>query len=206
MVRTHDFIASARMQLFTGAVLSALWIFFAIAHISTFRTTGKASLLVFGVAETLVAVFFLLRTQPKSFTTRPHEWAIAVGGTFIPLLVRPTVDTPVPAVEWGLVLGATMQAAGMLSLNRSFALVPALRELKTEGMYRFVRHPIYFSYLITHTCYLAANFSIHNLLIISASVGLMVTRIHFEERHLSLAPEYRAYQDRVRWRLIPFVF
>ena len=206
MTRTHEIIASARMQLCTGAVLSALWILFAIAHIVAFRATGKASLLVFGVAETLVAVFFLLRTQPKSFTTRPHEWVIAVAGTFLPLLVRPTADTPVPAVEWGLVLGAAMQTAGMLSLNRSFALVPALRELKTEGMYRLVRHPIYFSYVITHACYLTANFSLWNLLIISASIGLMMTRIHFEERHLSLAPEYRAYRNRVRWRLIPFIF
>lgn len=206
MTRTHEYIASAPMQLFTGAALSALWILFAIAHIVTFRATGKVSLLVFGVAETLVAIFFLLRTQPKSFTTRPHEWLIAVTGTFLPLLVRPTTDTPLPAVEWGLVLGAAMQTAGMLSLNRSFALVPALRELKTEGMYRLVRHPIYLSYLITHACYLAANFSIHNLLIISGSISLMLTRIHFEERHLSLASDYRAYQNRVPWRLIPFVF
>lgn len=202
----HQIIASARMQLLTGAILSTLWVFFAIAHLVTFRLTGKTSLLVFGVAETLVAIFFLLRTQPRTFTKNPHEWVIAVAGTFLPLLVRPTTDAPVPAVEWGLVFGAAMQIAGMLSLNRSFALVPALRQLKTEGMYRFVRHPIYFSYLITHSCYLAANFSIWNLLIILGSVSLLVARVHFEERHLSLTPEYRAYQTRVRWRLIPFLF
>lgn len=202
----HQIIASARMQLFTGAVLSALWVFFAIAHLYTFRHTGKTSLLVFGVAETLIAVLFLLRTQPKTFTTSPLEWVIAVLGTFLPLLLRPTADTPVPVAEWGLMLGSVMQIAGVLSLNRSLALVPALRELKTAGMYRIVRHPIYFSYLINFLFYVTANFSPRNLLIAIAGLGLLLARVYFEERHLAQTPEYRAYQSRVKWRLIPFVF
>lgn len=206
MTRFQELISSKRIQILTGASLSALWVIFAIAHIVAFRNTGKMSLLAFGAAETLVAVFFLLRTQPRTFASNPVEWVIAVVGTFLPLLVRPTDSVAPPIVEWGLVVGATMQAAGMMSLNRSFALVPALRQLKTEGMYRFVRHPIYFSYLITHSCYLAANFSHQNLLIILGCIGLLLARVHLEERHLGLEPEYRAYQARVRWRLIPFVF
>lgn len=206
MTGTQQIIASSRMQIVTGLVLSAVWIFFAIAHFVTFKLTGKVSLLVFGVAETFIAMFFLLRTQPKTFTHNTHEWVIAVLGTFFPLLLRPTADVPLTFAEWGLMLGSATQIAGVLSLNRSFALVPALRELKTDGMYRFVRHPIYFSYLITFSCYLTANFSLENLVIILGSVSLLIARVHFEERHLSLTPEYRAYQTRVRWRLIPFVF
>ncbi|NMG74362.1 methyltransferase family protein [Aromatoleum diolicum] len=206
MTRIPQIIASARMQILTGAILSALWVFFAIAHLVTFKLTGKASLLVFGVAETLIAVFFLLRTQPKTFTSSPREWVIAVLGTFLPLLLRPTPDTPVTVAEWGLMLGSAMQIAGVLSLNRSLALVPALRELKTAGMYRLVRHPIYFSYLISFSFYLAANVSIQNLLIVIASLGLLLARVYFEERLLGQTAEYRAYQSRVRWRLIPFVF
>lgn len=202
----HQLIASARMQLFTGAALSALWVFFAIAHLYTFRITGKASLLVFCVAETLIAVFFLLRTRPKTFTMNPHEWVIAALGTFLPLLLRPTSDTQVPFAEWGLMLGSTMQIAGVLSLNRSFAIVPALRQLKTTGMYRVVRHPIYFSYLITFSFYLAANLSTRNLLILLISLSLLVARVYFEERHLGQTAEYQAYRSRVKWRLIPFVF
>lgn len=206
MPRIPEIIASARMQLFTGAVLSALWTFFTVAHLVTFNLTGKISLLVFAVAETLIAVFFLLRTQPKTFTMNPHEWIIAVLGTFLPLLLRPTAENQVPFAEWGLILGSAMQIAGVLSLNRSFAIVPALRQLKTTGMYRVVRHPIYFSYLITFSFYLAANFSIRNLLILLVSLSLLVARVYLEERHLGQAAEYRAYRSRVKWRLIPFVF
>ncbi|BAL26407.1 isoprenylcysteine carboxylmethyltransferase family protein [Azoarcus sp. KH32C] len=206
MSRIHEIIASARTQIFTGTFLAALWVFFAIAHLVTFNLTGKASLLVFSTAETLIAVFFLLRTPPRTFTSSPHEWVVAVLGTFLPLLLRPTADSPVPAAEWGLVVGSAMQIAGVLSLNRSLALVPALRELKTAGMYRLVRHPIYFSYLISFSFYLAANYSPRNLLIVTASLCLLLARVYFEERLLGQTAEYRAYQSRVRWRLIPFVF
>lgn len=206
MVRNAHILTPLQTQVITGATLSALWLLFAIAHIANFGGTGKTSLLVFAIAETLIAVFFLLRTPPKTLTTRPSEWAAAIAGTFLPLLLRPTTDTQVPFAEWGLMLGSAMQIAGVLSLNRSFAIVPALRTLKTTGMYRFVRHPIYFSYLITFSFYLAANYSPQNLLILLASLSLMVARIHFEERHLAQTPEYCAYRSRVKWRLIPFVF
>ncbi|MCK0506468.1 methyltransferase family protein [Aromatoleum anaerobium] len=206
MARTAHILGSAQTQSLTGAALSVLWLLFAVAHLFGFAQTGKTSLLVFAIAETLVAVFFLLRTPPKTLTTKPSEWVVAVAGTFLPLLLRPTADSPVPIAEWGLMLGSALQIAGVLSLNRSLAIVPALRELKTRGMYSLVRHPIYTSYLVTFSFYLAANFSTRNLLIVTASLSLLLARVHFEERHLGQTPEYQAYRSRVRWRLIPFVF
>jgi protein-S-isoprenylcysteine O-methyltransferase Ste14 len=197
---------AAPTQIVAGAAMAALWASFASEHIAGFWLSGKTSLLAFGLAETLTAIFFLLRTRPRTFTMNPFEWVIALSGTFLPLLLRPTTAEPVAAAEIGLILGSAFQIAGTLSLNRSFALVPALRDLKTGGAYRFVRHPLYLSYVISASSYLAVNFSVRNLLLILASFGLTLARIHFEERHLSLTPEYRAYRDRVAWRLIPFVF
>lgn len=206
MTYIHQIIASRRAQIFSGIALGALWGLFAIAHVVAFRVTGKISLLSFAIAETLIAAFFMLRAQPKTVTMSPYEWVVAVFGTFLPLLLRPTTDNLAPVAEWGLMLGSLLQIGGVLSLNRSFALVPALRELKTHGMYRLVRHPIYFSYLISFSCYLITNYSAANLLLLFGTFGLLMSRIHFEERHLSLTPEYRAYQTRVRWRVIPFVY
>ncbi|AYH45627.1 methyltransferase [Azoarcus sp. DN11] len=206
MTRISQIIASPRMQLVSGISLAALWLVFAVAHLTTFKLTGKVSLLTFALAETLIAGFFLLRPPPRTVTTNPPELAAAALGTFLPLLLRPTTDTPLPFSELGLMAGSGFLIAGVLSLNRSFALIPALRELKTEGMYRLVRHPIYLSYLITYSCYLTANFSVENLAIVCGSALLLLTRVHFEERHLAKTPEYRAYQARVRWRLIPLVF
>lgn len=206
MSTTHGFAGRVPMQCLTGIPLAALWLLFALAHVSTFQVTGRPSLLVFAVAETIIAAMFALRTPPRSFTTKPGEWAVALAGTFLPLLFRPTADTPVALAEWGLMLGSTLQIAGVLSLNRSFGIVPALRELKTAGLYRIVRHPIYASYLVVFAFYVGANYSLRNLVLGSVWAGLLIARIHFEERHLAQSDAYRAYRTRVKWRLIPFVY
>ncbi len=207
MFRSAHILNERPAQVISGAALSALWLFFAVAHLSTFiHSSGKASLLVFAIAETLVAAFFLLRTPPRTLANRPVEWVVAIAGTFLPLLLRPTTDAPAALAEWGLMIGSALQIAGVLSLNRSLAIVPALRQLKTGGMYAIVRHPIYTSYLVTFSCYLAANFSATNLIIVVASVSLLLARVRFEERHLGQTPEYRTYRDRVRWRLVPFIY
>lgn len=205
MNRREKLLTTPGMQLLTGVLLSGLWLLFAAAHVSTYGTSGKASLVMFAVAETAIAIFFLIRSPARTFTAKPLEWIVAIAATFLPLLLRPTTETAPAFAEWGLIFGSALQIAGVFSLNRSFALVPALRTVRTTGMYRFVRHPIYFSYLISFSCYLAANFTPLNLAILLASVSLLAARIHFEERHLGQTAEYRAYQDRVRWRLIPFV-
>lgn len=206
MIPIDRVIASKPVHLATGAALSTLWLIFAAAHFANFMATGKASLLFFCIAETLAAAFLMFRTQPRTFTRSPRDWVIAITGTFLPLLLRPTESSATTFAEWGLILGSSIQIAGVLSLNRSYALVPALRRVKTGGMYRCVRHPIYFSYFVTFFFYLAVNFSTANLFIVTATCALLITRIYLEEQHLCQTPEYRAYRNKVKWRLIPFVF
>jgi protein-S-isoprenylcysteine O-methyltransferase Ste14 len=55
-------------------------------------------------------------------------------------------------------------------LGRSFGLLPAQRGLVVVGPYRFVRHPIYFGYLIGHIGFLLVNFSWRN----ASGAGLAV--------------------------------
>ena len=62
MARSGHILTSPQTQSISGAVLSTLWLLFPIAHLSTFGVPGKTNLLVFAIAETVVAVFFLLRT------------------------------------------------------------------------------------------------------------------------------------------------
>jgi protein-S-isoprenylcysteine O-methyltransferase Ste14 len=94
----------------------------------------------------------------------------------------------------------------MVSLNRSFAIVPANREIKTAGMYRFVRHPLYASYLVMLTSYVLANTTFENVLVFAFVMGCMFIRMFREEKHLALDAEYRNYMRKVRYRLIPFIF
>jgi protein-S-isoprenylcysteine O-methyltransferase Ste14 len=95
---------------------------------------------------------------------------------------------------------------GKLSLGRSFGLTPANRGIVSSGIYRVVRHPIYLGYLITHLGFVAANPTHWNLAVLAlADVALMLRAI-CEEQTLAQDPEYRAYVDRVRWRVVPGIF
>ena len=58
---------------------------------------------------------------------------------------------------------AVIVIAGKLSLGRSFGLIPANRGVVSTGVYRFVRHPIYLGYLITHVGFVVANPTMWNV-------------------------------------------
>jgi len=111
-------------------------------------------------------------------------------------------------------VGVGLQLASMawqftakVFLGRSFGLLPARRGLVTAGPYRVVRHPIYFGYLIGHVGFLLANFSWRNAAVLGLLYVAQVIRIQREEAVLAAASgEYRHYQQRVRWRLLPLVY
>lgn len=190
----------------SGVFMALFFALFAYAHVTQFADNGRAALLLFVVAESLIAILFILRTPPKSFAQRPSEWIVAALGTLLPLMMRPASSALIDGADWGVALGSSLQILGVMSLNRSFAVVPALRTLKTGGMYRVVRHPIYASYLVSLSAYLAGNFSLRNALLWLLSLACLVARVHLEERHLAQTSEYRDYMRRVGWRLIPRVY
>ena len=104
------------------------------------------------------------------------------------------------------VLGTCWQFTSKFFLGRSFGLLPAHRGLVMAGPYRLVRHPIYLGYLIGHIGFLLANFSWWNFGVLALLYVAQVYRIAREEAVLSASADYRAYQQRVRWRLLPFVY
>lgn len=193
-------------QLATGLFFAACWFLFAVANLQNFLLTRKPSPLAFGIAETLIATFFILRTPPMRISEKLSEWIVAGCGTFVPMLLRPTVaETNWPA-EVLLLTGSVLQVIAVSSINRSFALVPALRELKTQGAYRIVRHPVYASYVVTLGGFLWANYSSTNAVITVISLALMVWRIRLEEALLGESADYRRYREAVRWRLVPGIW
>jgi protein-S-isoprenylcysteine O-methyltransferase Ste14 len=186
---------------------AALWGLFAFSHYVRFQESSDFYLLLMVFAETWLALMFILRKAQTSKSTSPLEWVVAAGGTFLPLLLRPSMQGL--ASDLGgmvITLGVCIQVAGALSLNRSFGIVPANRGVRTQGVYRVIRHPLYASYLVTFSGYLLANTSWYNFSIVVASLVLMLLRILFEERHLLRDDQYRRYATSVRWRLVPYVF
>ncbi|UUZ53225.1 hypothetical protein LP419_30660 [Massilia sp. H-1] len=78
--------------------------------------------------------------------------------------------------------------------------------VKTQGLYRLVRHPLYASYMISFSGYMLTNTSLRNVAVFGVTIALLAMRILREERHLSLDSNYREYMARVKFRVLPFVF
>ena len=201
-----EILQSQRANVYTGMLLATLFGFFAYAHFSKFLATQEWALLLMVISETLAAAFFIFRSSPKTVSVAPFDWLIAIAGTFAPLFFRPAMWGVLPAGSIAIALGTALQIISLLSLNRSFALVAAKREIKTSWMYRIVRHPLYASYFLIFAGYVLAHTTTVNLLVYCITMGCLCMRIFREERHLALDPSYRAYMLEVRYRLVPFVF
>lgn len=193
-------------HIFSGVFLALIYGLFAYAHMLRFLNTHEWPLLFFCFSETLIVAFYIFRSKPKTISINPLDWIIAMGGTFSPLFLRPAAWGILPMANIAIITGAFFQILSIMSLNRSFALVAANREIKTAWMYRIVRHPLYASYCLIFTGYVLTNTTRVNLLIYLIAMGFLCTRIFREEKHLALDPLYREYMLKVRYRLIPFIF
>lgn len=206
MVTLSSLLCSKRINLYVGAVVSIVWWMFSYAHLIKFQKTHDLALIMLVISETLTAILFFVRSSPKTVSFAPGDWLVGVAGSYLPMLFRPAAWGALPDAGTLVLVGTGLQIIGLLSLNRSFAIVAAKREIKTSGMYRFVRHPIYASYFLVFAGYVLQNTSIANLLVYALLLVLLYIRILREERHLALDPAYREYMQAVRYRLIPFVF
>lgn len=189
-----------------GLLMAILWGWFSYRHLSAFHDRGEWTYLLVCVSETLAAAFFVFRSAPISVSADPLDWLFAIAGTFMPLLFGPASWGLLPAAKHLVAVGTVLQIFGLISLNRSFALVAAQRKIKTRGMYRFVRHPLYASYLLMFTGYVLANTTVWNAAIYVMTLGFLFVRMVREEKHLALDLAYADYMQRVPYRVIPFVF
>jgi protein-S-isoprenylcysteine O-methyltransferase Ste14 len=192
---------------FTNVALASCFLLFAYAHHQSFARYHRPSALLMVAIEALFALFFLTRAPADRTTFSPSASLTTLGGTFLPMFLRP-LDAPQDVLAGQIVqmVGLSFAIYGILSLNRSFGLVPAHRGIKSTGAYRWVRHPLYAAYAVMAVGYLASNFTGRNASIVLVAYACQVARIFKEERLLSQYPAYVDYKARTRWRLVPYVF
>lgn len=192
-----------------NVLLAALYAFFAAAHLAHARRTGQwATTLPIVAQEALLVVLFLARRRSLAVSDRAGDWLLGIVGTWLPLLFRATAATG--RLFWA---GAALQIAGLAwaiagaaSLGRSLGVVAGNRGLKTAGLYRVVRHPMYAGYLLSYLGYLAAYPTPRNGIILALAGSALIARALVEERFLAGDAAYRVYRDTVRWRLVPYVW
>jgi protein-S-isoprenylcysteine O-methyltransferase Ste14 len=169
-----------------------------------FVATGSINSLGLLVVNALFVIMYAARREATEMSTAPELWLLAFAGTMLPMLLRPTQGHGLVVIGNTVqMLGICLIVAALLSLRRSFGVVPANRGVRNGGLYRIVRHPLYAAELLTVLGVVLANPSVWNALIWGAACALQFARARAEENFLSADGEYRAYRDRVRYRLIP---
>jgi len=103
-------------------------------------------------------------------------------------------------------LAAGLSLVSLLTMGRLFGVRPALRGLVTSGPYRFVRHPMYLSYVIADTGYNLQEWNFVTLLLVTVGWMSLVYRIYAEERVLSQHAEWPTYVVLARYRLFPGIW
>ena len=176
-----------------------------------FQETGALSNLVLLCSEGSVALFVLFRRLTTDISMKPLDWAVATLGTTMPLLVVPSgsiADTTGLSIAPGtlMITGFALQIAAKLTLRRSFGIVAANRGIKIGGPYRFVRHPMYAGYVITHIGFLLFNPTLWNFSVYAIAFGCQIVRILAEERVLLRDEAYRHFATQTRYRLLTGVF
>lgn len=199
-------LRSRPLNLVLGMSLAGVWCLFCYAHLYAFLHNGDWCYLLFGASESLMAVLFLIRSEPVRVSHSPLDWSLAIAASSAPLLFSPSAIAVLPSGRLAIMAGVLIQITALLSLNRSFGVVAARRTLKTGGLYRVVRHPLYAGYLLSHLGYVLSNTSAVNVGVVLLATTLMVARVFREERFLAQDPHYLAYMAQVKYRVIPCLF
>lgn len=166
-------------------------------------------ILLVTIDHTLNVLLLVVARLPRDVDRRPHVVALTIAVTAYPALAVISPGSAVISRLYALfgMLGALLfELSAKLALGRSFGLIPANRGLVRGGPYRLVRHPMYLGYLALHGFWLLAQFSARNAALYAALVALVAVRIVFEERLLERDPAHRAYAERTRYRLLPWVW
>jgi protein-S-isoprenylcysteine O-methyltransferase Ste14 len=170
-------------------------------------TNLDAALLVF--SESLGVFLILTRRSATTISTRPLDWALSFMAVNAPLLAAPAAPSTVIPSQIATALmfaGTIIQISAKAALWRSYGIVPANRGVKTGGPYRFVRHPMYAGYTLTHLGFLVGFPSLQNSLLYLTAFFIEVARLLREESILNQDPLYRDYATRARYRLLPGLF
>lgn len=121
---------------------------------------------------------------------RYNPWAIGLGALFF-------------------TSGVIFAIASVISFRQAITPhpIPLKRsKLRTTGMYKLVRHPIYFSVLVIMIGVVFSLESFISLIFVIVLFFLLRHKAFFEEIHLnSKFPEYAAYKLKTKM-LIPFIY
>ena len=171
----------------------------------TFLSMVRLSVLLCNFVMGLMLICNKRSVLASSPLRRPYWLLMIVCNIFIVKLVEEL--HPLLGIASVLFVAGTMiLLLSLCSLRGSFAVVPMVSPVRTDFMYRVVRHPMYLGEsLMLLACVVASDTAV-SIAVFLAYLAAMVLRIKEEERLLSLHADYGSYSSRVIWRLLPYVW
>jgi protein-S-isoprenylcysteine O-methyltransferase Ste14 len=98
--------------------------------------------------------------------------------------------------------GCIISAIAVFNLRRSFSVIIQVRSIVKHGLYRYVRHPMYFGYVVTAIGLSMTSPQFFFVFLTSIHVILLFFRAYLEENKLAAySKKYRKYMENT-----PFLF
>jgi protein-S-isoprenylcysteine O-methyltransferase Ste14 len=158
----------------------------------------------------VMAAFVLIRSDHRVIDGSIRNQAVAVIAFFSGIAFMgqtPTGNPLLVHISQGIILAANILGmVTLFNLGKSFGILIAYRNVKTGGLYRFVRHPMYATDILLRIGFIVSHCNPFTVALFMLSTGCYVWRAILEERFLALQPEYLAYMRKVRYRFIPCIF
>jgi len=190
------------------------WVFMAVFTAASLLPT------IYLARKSPAALQRRMRAGPRAETRTAQK--IIITGSFVTLVLMMAFSafdhrsgwSGVPG--WLCVLGDVLVAAGLtiamlVIVENSYAAatvtVEAGQRLASGGLYKLVRHPMYVGNVIMMVGMPLALGSYWGLVFVIPGIAVLVFRILDEEQLLTNElPGYRDYAQRVRYRLLPYVW
>jgi protein-S-isoprenylcysteine O-methyltransferase Ste14 len=191
--------------------------------VAFFQSPARVAALVVSLALCGLVVFADFGgMNPGKKEDRGNRWifgpfaALSLGLAVLPayldgrnLWVSDETVTPYVGLAL-LTFGGALRLAAVFVLGRRFTGLVAIQEghrLKTDGLYRYIRHPSYAGMLLYMAGYVLVFRCWLGLLLVAGTLAVLLARINAEEALLGreFGEEYASYR-RHTWRLVPWVY
>ena len=178
------------------------------AHV---RSYGGPADLIWIIGAGLMGALSLVRVAPKAAMINPSSVVATTFMMVTPLLMKAAPHLQVSRLITGC--GITLEFIGMIIsegsriyLGRRFGLLPANRGIVSTGPFAVVRHPIYLGWFVLSLGFVMVYPTMLNVSLLAGTLPFLVWRIDLEEQLLRHDPEYAAYCDVTRHRILPLIY
>jgi protein-S-isoprenylcysteine O-methyltransferase Ste14 len=159
---------------------------------------------------------FLARLFAERLLRSIYVWTASILFVLVCLLWRPIGGQLFETAGPAAVVHAAAQAAGLALIAMSVRAIDGLelagirrgsgQDLQVTGPYRLVRHPLYLGWMLV--VFGAARMTGDRFAFAAISSLYLIVAVKQEERSLEreFGQAYRDYKERVRWRIVPYIY